>query len=307
MASGRPAPTTSHPVTPDRTGHSSHEQANPVTQRQAAPTPYRTGLLGNDDPCERDRLESIQRSVDTFTTDIVDGLPVQASWNCLELGAGAGSIAYWLAARCPDGRVVAVDLDTRHLDADRAANLEIQEADITRHDYAPGTFDLIHARYLFCHLPDRDEIIARAAGWLSPGGWLVVEEPYDLPPADSPFPLVQRILTAYQNTCRQHGADMTWARKVPALLARNGLTEVAHAANPGCMGGLDRDRWRPLIQRAAPALLAGGLVTEADLGQFTELLKDPAFIDIPQLTVSAWGRRPQHTPPPATPVGERRG
>ncbi|MGW3177186.1 class I SAM-dependent methyltransferase [Streptomyces sp. NPDC001153] len=266
-----------------------------MTQRQAT-TPYSTGMLGNDDPRERDRLESIQRSVDTFTTHIIDGLPVQASWNCLELGAGAGSIAYWLAARCPEGRVVAVDLDTRHLEAGRAANLEIQEADITRHDYAPGTFDLIHARYLFCHLPDRDRMIARAAGWLSPGGWLVVEEPYDLPPTDSPFPLAQRLLTAYQQTCRQHGADMTWARGLPALLARNALTEVNYTGNLGRMGGLDKDRWRPLIERAAPALLAGGLVTEADLGEFTELLQDPAFIDIPQMTVSAWGRRPPHTP-----------
>ncbi|MFF3920210.1 class I SAM-dependent methyltransferase [Streptomyces sp. NPDC001852] len=259
--------------------------------REAATAPYSTGMLGNDDPGERDRLESIQRSVDIFTRNVIDGLPVQASWNCLELGAGAGSIAYWLATRCPAGRVVAVDIDTRLLDAGRAANLEVQEADITQHDYAPGSFDLIHARYLFCHLPDRDEMIARAVGWLSPGGWLVVEEPYDLPPGTSPFPLVQRILTAYQHTHRQHGADMTWARGLPALLARNALTEVAFAGNLGCMGGLAKDRWRPLIERAAPALLASGLVSDADLGAFTELLEDPTFVDIPQMTISAWGRR----------------
>ncbi|AOR36793.1 SAM-dependent methyltransferase [Streptomyces fodineus] len=258
-------------------------------------------MLSNGAAHEGDRLKSIQRSVDSFTTNILDGLPMQRSWNCLELGAGAGSIAYWLAARCPGGRVVAVDLDTRHLDAGRATNLEIQEADVTHKDYAPGTFDLIHARYLFCHLPDRDEMITRAAGWLSPGGWLIVEEPYDLPAAHSPFPLVQRILTAYQHTYREHGADMTWARGLPALLARNALTEVAYAGNLGCMGGLEKDRWRPLIHRAAPTLLASGLITETDLTAFDELLKDPAFIDIPQMTISAWGRRPSDTPIPATP------
>lgn len=136
--------------------------------QQPATTPYHSGLLSNDADRERDRLESIQRSVDAFTTGILDRLPIESSWNCLELGAGSGSIAYWLAERCPDGRVVATDLDTRHLDADRAAHLEIQEADITREDYAPGSFDLIHARYLFCHLPERDHMVARAAGWLSP-------------------------------------------------------------------------------------------------------------------------------------------
>ncbi|MYX08197.1 methyltransferase domain-containing protein [Streptomyces sp. SID8375] len=264
--------------------------------QQPATTPYNSGLLSNDAQRERDRLESIQRSVDAFTTGVLDGLPIEASWNCLELGAGTGSIAYWLAERCPDGRVVAVDLDTRYLDAGRAANLEIQEADITRRDYAPGSFDLIHARYLFCHLPDRDEMIARAARWLSPGGWLVIEEPYHLPADTSPSPLVRRILDAYQRTYRKHGADMTWARALPSLLARNALTEVAYTGNLGCMGGLDKDRWLPLITQAAPALLADGLITEADLTEFATLLKDPAFIDIPQITISAWGRRPKEIP-----------
>ncbi|ARF59945.1 SAM-dependent methyltransferase [Streptomyces gilvosporeus] len=255
-----------------------------------------TGMLSNDGPRERDRLESIQTNVDAFTTGVLDGLPIEPSWNCLELGAGAGSIAYWLAGRCPDGRVVAVDLDTRHLDASQATNLEIQEADITCEDYAPGSFDLIHARYLYCHLPDRDAMVERAAGWLVPGGRLVIEEPYHLPAETSSFPVVQRILAGYQRMYREHGADMTWARSLPARLASSGLTEVSFTGNLGCMGGLDKDRWRPLIAQAAPALLAEGLVTEADLSEFAGLLDDPAFIDIPQVTVSAWGRRPSQLP-----------
>ncbi|MFB6441689.1 class I SAM-dependent methyltransferase [Streptomyces sp. NPDC056411] len=252
-------------------------------------------MLSNDARSEGDRLQSIQRNVDAFTIGLLEGLPIEPSWNCLELGAGAGSIAYWLAGRCLDGRVVGVDLDTRHLDPGRAANLEIQEADITREDYTPGSFDLIHARYLFCHLPGRDEMVARVSRWLSPGGWLIVEEPYHLPASTSPFPVIQRILDAYQRMYEQHGADLTWVRGLPALLARNALTEVAFAGNLGCMGGLDKDRWLPLITQAAPALLADGLITEADLAEFATLLKDPAFIDIPQITLSAWGRRPAET------------
>ncbi|MGD3109637.1 class I SAM-dependent methyltransferase [Streptomyces sp. YGL11-2] len=258
--------------------------------------------MSNDTPRERDRLEAIQRNVDAFTTGILDGLPLQTSWDCLELGAGAGSIAYWLAERCPDGRVVAVDLDTRHLDAGRAPNLEIQEADITHDAYAPGGFDLIHARYLYCHLPARDAMVERAARWLAPGGWLVIEEPYHLPAETSPFPAVQRLLAAYQRRYRDHGVDMTWARGLPAHLARSGLSEVSFTGNLGCMGGLDKDRWRPLIAQAAPALLAEGLVTEADLNEFAGLLDDPAFIDIPQVTVSAWGRRPSRVPDAEAPV-----
>ncbi|MEV4435533.1 class I SAM-dependent methyltransferase [Streptomyces sp. NPDC049585] len=260
------------------------------TDRSASVPPRGTGRLARDASGEQGRLESIQRSVDAFTTGIIERLPVRPTWNCLELGAGAGSIAYWLAERCPQGRVVAADIDTRYLDADRAANLEVQQADVTREDYAPGRFDLIHARFLLCHLPERDEVLARAAGWLAPGGWLLVEEPYHLPAQDSPFPAVRRILAGYQQKYRDLGADMTWARGIPALLAGNGLQDVSFTGNLGCMGGLEKDRWAPLIGQAGPALVADGLVAREDLDEFEALLKDPAFLDIPQVTISAWGR-----------------
>ncbi|MEV5505755.1 class I SAM-dependent methyltransferase [Streptomyces orinoci] len=240
---------------------------------------------------ERQRLESIQRHTDSCTTAVLEGLSPQPSWNCLELGAGAGSIAYWLAQRCPRGRVVAADLDTRLLDPDRAPNLVVEQTDLTKPDYAPGHFDLIHARYLFCHLPARDELLARAADWLAPGGWLVIEDPYQLPAETSPFPPVRRLMAAYARLYDARGADLTWARSLPALLARNGLTEVDYSANPARMGAGPQDRWAPLIRQAAPELLARGLVTQDELDAFEGLLADPSFIDIPQVTIAAWGRR----------------
>ena len=157
------------------------------------PNADHAGMLSKDSPTERGRLESIQRNVDAHTVSILRTLPITSSWECLELGAGAGSIAYWLADQCRDGRVAAVDIDTRYLDATGAPDLEIQQADVTGDGYRPGRFDLVHARYLFCHLPGRDAVLARAAGWLKPGGWLVVEEPYQLPAETSPFPLVRRL------------------------------------------------------------------------------------------------------------------
>ena len=50
---------------------------------------------------------------------------IQPSWRCLELGAGAGSIARWLAARCPNGKVVATDIGTSFLTGLSAPNLQV--------------------------------------------------------------------------------------------------------------------------------------------------------------------------------------
>lgn len=252
---------------------------------------YSAGVLGKDSPTERGRLASIQNSTDAFTAGVLEGLDPADDWSCLDLGAGAGSIAYWLAERCPAGRVVAVDVDTRHLDPGRAPNLEVVEADITADDYEPGAFDLVHARFVLCHLPTRDALVARAATWLRPGGRLVVTDPYQLPAETSPFPVMRRIMAAYQQVYAGHGADLTWARGVPALLAGAGLVDVDFVGRPACMGNLDKDRWRPLVDQVAPAMLAGGLVTRGDLDEFHALLSDPAFVDIPQVTIAAWGRR----------------
>lgn len=261
----------------------------------AATDRYSTGLLSKDSPHERERLESIQHSVDAFTTGLIEQFAPRPDWDCLELGAGAGSVAYWLAQRCPDGRTVAVDVDTRYLDADRAANLEVCRADLTDDGFAPGEFDLVHARFVYCHLERRDAAVAQAARLLSPGGVLLIEEPYHLPADTSPSPLTRRVLAAYQRTYADSGADMTWARGLPGLLAGAGLTEVSYSGNPGCMGGGPaRDRWLPLVRQAAPAMLATGLVTEAELARFADLVADPTFLDIPQLTISAWGRRAEN-------------
>ncbi|MBV9163202.1 MAG: methyltransferase [Pseudonocardiales bacterium] len=73
--------------------------------------PYSKGIVSKDLPTERERLRLLELDSDPQTIEILQGLPVNASWRCLDLGAGAGSIAYWLADRCRDGHVVAADID----------------------------------------------------------------------------------------------------------------------------------------------------------------------------------------------------
>ena len=72
------------------------------------------GIVSKDLPTERERLRLLEQDSDPQTIETLQGLPVDASWRCLDLGAGAGSIAYWLANRCRDGHVVAADIDPTH-------------------------------------------------------------------------------------------------------------------------------------------------------------------------------------------------
>ena len=48
--------------------------------------------------------------------------------------------------------------------------------DIVAEPLAAGRFDLVHARLLLEHLPERDAVLAGFVHALAPGGWVVVED-----------------------------------------------------------------------------------------------------------------------------------
>jgi hypothetical protein len=70
-------------------------------------------MLQNAEP--RQRLGALEARLDPGTIQLLDALGNLEEWRCLEVGAGAGSIASWLAHRVgPRGHVLATDLDLRH-------------------------------------------------------------------------------------------------------------------------------------------------------------------------------------------------
>jgi 2-polyprenyl-3-methyl-5-hydroxy-6-metoxy-1,4-benzoquinol methylase len=102
---------------------------------------------------------------------------VKPGWRCLEVGAGGGSVADWMADRMkPTGMGVATDIDTRFLDSIQMSNAEIRRHDIATDTLPERTFDLVHARLVLSHVPARDTALARLAASLKHGGWLVIED-----------------------------------------------------------------------------------------------------------------------------------
>src|SRR5690349_10729153 len=123
---------------------------------------------------DRDRwLSLLQELLDPATTRRLEGVGVGPGWHALEVGAGRGSIASWLADRVgEEGRVVATDIDTTLLEALDDDRIELLRHDVLVDDLPKGSFDLIHCRALLVHLSDPDRALARMAAWLKPGGVL---------------------------------------------------------------------------------------------------------------------------------------
>ena len=132
---------------------------------------------GTEDAAERERLGMLELLMDPLTIRRLEARGVTEAWNCLEVGAGGGSVALWLAQRVgPGGRVVASDINTRFLRDLDMPNLEVRQHDIVSDDLEKGGYDLVHCRALLLHLAEREKGLRRMAAAVRPGGWLLIEE-----------------------------------------------------------------------------------------------------------------------------------
>ncbi|MFG1608833.1 class I SAM-dependent methyltransferase [Actinoplanes sp. NPDC049265] len=214
-----------------------------------------------------------------------------AGRRCLEVAAGGGSIAAWLAGRGAD--VVATDI----------APLPVPGLTIREHDIVTGEplgpFDLVHARLLLNHLPRRAEALRNMVAALAPGGVLLTE---DFIPGFGPFVLyapdpaqtdvLTRYLTAHLDTLAAHGNDRYWGHQAPARFVAEGLTDVSLRAHGGSWhgGGPGARLLRAGIPQLRAGLLERGL-TEDDLVAADAALSDPRVILIGFLTLQTSGFR----------------
>ncbi len=257
--------------------------------------PYSDGALSHEIPSELHRLRSLQEQLDPVSTAILAGRELPASPRFLELGAGAGSIARWMAERHPSGHVTAVDIDVRYLDAGWAPNLDVREGDVRMLDFPADSFDLIHARTLLMHLPEREEIIKQASTWLAPNGWLVLEDIATFPFDSSPHPEWRKVKDALVVLLERQGGDFGWARRrQPAVLADIGLADIGMSVNVFTIGdGGPAERfWRAFLTQVRPVLSDQGLLTSDELDTALALLDRPEFVTTSEALISAWARRP---------------
>ncbi|MFE5734321.1 class I SAM-dependent methyltransferase [Streptomyces sp. NPDC056528] len=263
------------------------------TQAESA-NAYTSGLLSKDLPTEIDRLRLLEKVYDKGTTAVLERLGVAPHWNCLEIGAGAGSIAYWLADRVPRGRVTAVDIDPRYIDAGYAPHLTVSSADVTASDFPAGAYHLIHARAVFMHLPQRERIVERAVEWLAPGGWLVLEDVHFLPAAESPYPAWQLVNGAWLAALAAQGIDLSWARRLPAVLAGAGLDAVGVSVTPGGLGldPVQDELLRIRMAQSGRSLVDAGLATADQVAAARDLIESAPAPDVSTFVYSAWGRKP---------------
>ena len=241
----------------------------------------------------------LEAAFDSVTRRHLARTGLGAGWDCWEVGAGSGSVARWLAERVgPSGSVLATDIDTSGMRAGHHGNLRVAEHDLLE-EFPAGRFHCIHARLVLGHLSERDDLLARLASALVPGGWLVVEDlELVLPPlpevASADQRLVHRVRSEFLRLLRELRGDSGWARGLTRRLRCLGQVDVRASAHvAGAVGGspasaIERANLVHVIER----LVAFGVATEDEVDRCLALLGDPDFRFVLPPLVSAWARRP---------------
>lgn len=254
----------------------------------------------NDDSVAADRHRYLATMLDGFTRQRLAGLGDLTGWRCLELGAGGGSVAHWLATRVgPTGTVLATDLNTRHIPP--RSGFAVLRHDLVAEPIPTGPWDLIHSRLVLLHIPQRREVLARLAAALAPGGVLVVEDWATAlgnlvlaTPDDESGALVEAYhRTLVTDVLPANGNDPTWAPSVHAAMLAAGLVDVDTAIEarswPGGTAGALMIAAN--VAQLRPRFLAAGF-TDHELDRLCRLVTDPRLVVRGHFTYSTAGRRP---------------
>jgi SAM-dependent methyltransferase len=265
-----------------------------------SPTWASSYSFDNDDVQAVDRHNYLADMLDQGTIARMSGLGDMSGWRCLEVGAGGGSIARWLAHQVgPTGRVLATDINPRHMP--EPTGFEVLRHDITTEPVPDGPWDLIHARLVLLHLPEREEVLRHLVAALAPGGALMLEEwdaTYERMVLSAPDRDAARLLQSYQDLLVSqilpaNGNDPTWAGRVHATMLAAGLTNVDTEVS--CRSWAGGSAGALLIAANIGQLrekfIAAGMTAD-QLDRITDLVTDPRLVLRGHLTWSTVGRKP---------------
>ncbi|EKF73755.1 methyltransferase [Alcanivorax hongdengensis A-11-3] len=197
------------------------------------------------------------------------------------------------------GRVLATDIDDSWAQEAASPTVQVIKHDVALNEPPDELFDLVHARLVLVHVPERARALRNMLSVLKPGGWLVIE---DADPALQPLScidefgseqrLANKIRQGFRGLLSGRGADISFGRKLPRMFRDAGMVDISAEAYfpitmPECV---------PLevatVNMIRSDLTENGIVTDTEIDQHLENVRR-GVLDLSQPPmISVRGRKP---------------
>jgi SAM-dependent methyltransferase len=242
------------------------------------------------------------------TEVMIDQIPVQTGWQCIDLGCGPRGILGALARRVgPTGTVIGLDTNPTLLAAAREfakangyASVSLTAGDAYATGLPRSSFDLVHARFVLTPLGREEALLKEMLELARPGGFIALQE------SDSssyvsypPQPAWDRLKELTVAAFARGGGDYDTGRRLYGILRRAGLEKIhVRAAVLALPNGDPFRRW-PLqsVEALRTRMIEWDLTTEAELESLLAAGKEIADNDriflLSFMVVQAWGQKPK--------------
>ena len=261
-------------------------------------------VLGSSDP-ELARLDAQAEYYRPATLDAMRWAGQRPGMRVLDLGSGTGAVAFAAAEMVgPTGRVLGIDLQEAPVATARrnAAILGLDNVSFEQANLTTWTtdlrFDAVTGRLITMYFPDPGATIGRLAGFLEPGGIVLLQEfamsmAHQIPET----PLFRTTMDAFLGAFHAAGRPTDLGLDLDRVFAAAGLPAPVMAMGSRWERGHDARTYALLtgiVRTLLPVIVTHGIATESEididtLEQRLRTAGSASGASAPQL-VSAWAR-----------------
>jgi ubiquinone/menaquinone biosynthesis C-methylase UbiE len=196
---------------------------------------------------------------------------LRTGMSVLDVGCGTGSITAGIALAVAPGIVVGLDRDAGLLAQARSgfdgvANLEFEEADILKWQSAGRRFEVVTAARALQWIAEPARALERMCAATKAGGHILALDynhaahEWDPPPA----PAFRRFYEAFLSWREANQWSNRIADELPDMFLAAGLHEIVTHIDDEIDFPRGSLLWNQLIEGIGPAIVADGMLTEAD-------------------------------------------
>jgi len=253
-------------------------------------------LYDNEHPDAGFRLKALEAIEDQNSISLLRKLADLEGLSCLEIGAGAGSIAEWMVSQVgQSGCVTATDIDPRHLSGSR---LNVLRHDIEKDELPTDYYDLVHIRHVLIHTVEPLSALRSVYSSMKKGAVILVEESnLDTWEAQDPTPAELRNtfqcgVDAVRNFYESRGMDIRLGRNLRRLLRDAGFSIISCSEESRMVrGGSSEAQYQSTSANQLAASLDSDAGSAAAVGNLVACLLDPELRYKSRATVSVSAER----------------